>query len=163
MGSIEDLRANRHVYRYAFACFLGVEPGAVRDLDSYNDDAWHVLSLIQFVRMCVLLDVDVESFIPRDVRRATSVPIVYIRNVRMGSATPTDDGATQVSWTIRNLLGEKINDEEFTGWDARALADWLIDDVSMGEMHIQAFEDICLALQINIVDVLTEYCRNFGR
>ena len=131
------------------AAFIGLASSrSVNEVEWHEDEVWQI-SVIQFVRLCILTGLSCGELLPDD--------------AEYHAETVTLFGRFSIPHVLRERIlglpdiGEKI------GWEDSVLDGWLNDAISFGGMDMLALRDLCVFLKINIQDVLVAYLSDLGR
>ncbi len=133
------------------AAFIGITMEGYRDLESYDDEVF-LLSVMEFLRVCVALDL--------------SPAIILMEEDTSGQEakfTRDDFGVVTIAATLASLCGDIGATANAIEWEQEAVAQWLKDDASLGEMPLPALKDLGAHLGIRFTHVLQTYWEALGQ
>ena len=153
MKPLKDLRERRNLSPANAAFFIGIAPGAYWDLEDYSDEPW-VLTVAEFLRACILVDVSPEALLPDDAFHEGQQSLSFERD---------QYGNSLIASLLKNAMGDLDKAAETIGWEKEALQGWFHEETNLGEMPLAGLNDICEYLSVNTIHVTLAIWQSLGR
>ena len=142
--SLGEMREERHITPAQAAAFIGVTTGSYWDLEMHNDEPW-TLSVMEFMRLCVLYETAPENLLPEDTFLDGKKQVQFVQD---------EYGKTAIASVLRGCCEDISQTTQAINWEHDSIELWLSDEDVIGTMPLLALNDLCRHLDISVLIVL---------